>query len=201
MSAPNGHFQTSDNQAQWDLMVERHSEGVARYARHLTRNRQDAEDIVQEVFLRAFGHLLTAKPRNMAGWLNRIALNLVRDRARRNSRVRIAPLSDTMLDRCLGFAPSAETAALDLHLREDLRNALARLPPHNRIAVLHRDVDQLTYSEIAALTGVNRNTVASRIRRGREQLAAQLDVLRIEPEQHSSTPTTPPGKEHNHERT
>jgi RNA polymerase sigma factor (sigma-70 family) len=153
-----------------------HGTAVARYARRLSRNRHDAEDLVQAVFMRAFRPLLEPSRRNPGGWLHQITLNLMRDHARRITRARLVPLSDTILEWCVGVAPSIDEAVAGRGLGKEVRKALACLPPAQRVAVLLCDVDGLAYAEIADLLGVNRNTVASRIRRGREQLAAALAV-------------------------
>src|SRR5689334_24957345 len=73
----------------WDDIVAEHSAQVYRLAYRLTGNRQDAEDLTQDVFIRVFKSLDTYEPGNFPGWLHRITTNLFLDRVRRKSRLRM----------------------------------------------------------------------------------------------------------------
>ena len=73
----------------WEGIVQEHSARVYRLAYRLTGNRQDAEDLTQDVFIRVFRSLDTYEPGNFSGWLHRITTNLFLDRVRRKSRIRM----------------------------------------------------------------------------------------------------------------
>ena len=87
---------------EWDDIVAEHSARVYRLAFRLTGNRQDAEDLTQDVFIRVFRSLDTYEPGNFNGWIHRITTNLFLDRVRRSSRLRMDAFTDGAEDRLLG---------------------------------------------------------------------------------------------------
>ncbi|WP_372729542.1 sigma-70 family RNA polymerase sigma factor, partial [Nocardioides sp.] len=97
----------------WDEVVELHSDRVYRLAYRLTGNRQDAEDLTQEVFVRVFRSLASYTPGTFEGWLHRITTNLFLDQARRKQRIRVDALSDERAERLTSASPSPDLAYAD----------------------------------------------------------------------------------------
>ncbi|MEO5653361.1 MAG: RNA polymerase sigma factor SigE [Marmoricola sp.] len=166
--------QRSADLPSWDEIVAEHSARVYRLSYRLTGNRQDAEDLTQEVFVRVFRSLHTYTPGTMAGWLHRITTNLFLDGARRKQRVRFDALLEGAAERLPSALPTPEAAQLDQLFDADVEAALASLTPDFRAAVVLCDVEGLTYEEIADVLGLKLGTVRSRIHRGRTQLRQAL---------------------------
>ena len=158
----------------WAAIVAEHSGRVYRLAYRLTGNRQDAEDLTQDVFVRVFRSLETFEPGNFAGWLHRITTNLFLDRARRASRIRMDGFAEGAENQILGSEILPEEAVHDAGFDPDIEGALASLPEKFRVAVVLCDVEGLSYDEIADVLGVKVGTVRSRIHRGRTQLREAL---------------------------
>ena len=157
----------------WDEVVRVHSTRVYRLAYRLTGNRQDAEDLTQETFVRVFRSLSSYTPGTFEGWLHRITTNLFLDLVRRRSRVRFEALPDDA-ERLPGGEKNPAQVYDDTHLDDDVQAALDALPPEFRAAVVLCDIEGLSYEEISATLGIKLGTVRSRIHRGRSQLRAAL---------------------------
>lgn len=149
-------------------------------ALRLTRNKADAEDLVQDTFVKAlrFEDRFAAGT-NLKAWLYTILLNTWRNRRRDSARVPVeidSPRVDEAAN--AGDGPSAmdtpEQILLRATVREDLQVALDGLPEVFREAVWLRDVEEFTYAEIAQMLGVPIGTVMSRISRGRRLLFERL---------------------------
>ena len=153
-------------------------------ALRLTRNRADAEDLVQDTFVKAlrFSDRFTAGT-NLKAWLYTILLNTWRNRRRDSARAPVevdSPRVDEAAN--AGDGPSAhdtpEQMLLRAAVREDLQAALDALPDVFREAVWLRDVEEFTYAEIAEMLGIPIGTVMSRISRGRRLLFERLSSVR-----------------------
>nr|WP_245993211.1 RNA polymerase sigma factor SigE [Xylanimonas allomyrinae] len=159
----------------WDAIVREHSARVYRLAYRLTGNRQDAEDLTQETFLRVFRSLSGYTPGTFEGWLHRITTNLFLDSVRRAKRVRMDAMGDDaahVVDDDDRGRP--ERGFEHAHLDHDVQAALGRLRPEYRAAVVLCDIEGLSYEEIAVTLGVKLGTVRSRIHRARAQLRTDL---------------------------
>jgi RNA polymerase sigma-70 factor (ECF subfamily) len=150
----------------------------------LTGDPDTARDLVQDTCLRAFRARSRFAPgSNLKAWLYTILHNTWRNRRRDQSRDRVEADSDTV-DRLAGQLdadPSAgnpEALLLDDTLSEDLKAALDALPEGIREAVWLRDVEELSYQEIATALDVPIGTVMSRLSRGRRQLYRALTAGR-----------------------
>ncbi|MFE0105122.1 sigma-70 family RNA polymerase sigma factor [Streptomyces sp. NPDC059009] len=169
-----------------------------RAALRLTRNRADAEDLVQEAFTNAFRsfHRFAAGT-NLRAWLHRILTNAYLSQYRKQQvhgrQLPMAELPEAQLARGAhpGAPPprSAEAQALDAVPDPAVTEALRELPDVYRIVVYLADVEGLTYQEIAEYLGVPQGTVNSRLYRGRQRLrellhghAARLRLLPETPE-------------------
>ena len=149
-------------------------------ALRLTRNTADAEDLVQDTFVKAlrFSDRFIAGT-NLRAWLYTILLNTWRNRRRDSARAPVeidSPRVDEAANSSDG--PSAqetpEQILLRSTVRQDLQGALDALPDVFREAVWLRDVEEFTYAEIAQMLGIPIGTVMSRISRGRRLLFERL---------------------------
>jgi RNA polymerase sigma factor (sigma-70 family) len=158
----------------WDDIVRTHAARVYRLAYRLSGNREDAEDLTQETFVRVFTSLADYVPGTFEGWLHRITTNLFLDSVRRRQRVRFQPLPERLDDRVGTDRTGPDHMYSVRHLDPDIQDALAALPPDFRVAVVLRDLEDLSYPEIATTLGVKISTVRTRIHRGRSLLRESL---------------------------
>ncbi len=146
-------------------------------ALRLARSRSDAEDLVQETYLKAFRFADSfERGTNLKAWLFTILHNTFRNMRRHVSRDPV-DVDSEVVDRAAvnpEASPTPEDLLARASLDADLQAALDALPPAFREAVWLRDVEELSYREIAAALGVPIGTVMSRISRGRRQLYARL---------------------------
>jgi RNA polymerase sigma-70 factor (ECF subfamily) len=156
-------------------------------AMRLTRNPEDAGDLLQETYLRAYrGFAGFEEGTNLRAWLYRILMNafinIYRKRQREPQTVSDDDVEDWYLYDRLGgreAEPSAEARVLESIPDEDVQEALAGLPDNFRMAVLLADVDGFSYKEIAEILEVPIGTVMSRLHRGRRALEKRLwEVVR-----------------------
>jgi RNA polymerase sigma-70 factor (ECF subfamily) len=168
---------------QFEREAMEHLDALYRTALRMTRNPQDAEDLVQETYLRAFRFFNQYTPgTNMRAWLFRILTNAYINRYRKNSsQPRVASLDqseDAKTDRTLAQSVASddnvEAEVLDRLAAEDVRRAIEQLPAPYRLAVLLADVEGLSYNEMAEAMGVKKGTVMSRLFRGRRLLQRAL---------------------------
>jgi RNA polymerase sigma-70 factor, ECF subfamily len=153
-------------------------------ALRMTRNPADAEDLVQETYLKGYrGFGTFAEGTNLKAWLYRILtntyINSYRAAKRRPEVADVEDVEDLYLYRHLaGDGPelgrSAEDEALGRLTDDDVKGAIESLPDAFRIAVLLADVEGFSYKEIAEITDVPIGTVMSRIHRGRRALQKAL---------------------------
>jgi RNA polymerase sigma-70 factor (ECF subfamily) len=154
-------------------------------ALRMTRKPADAEDLVQETYLRAFrGFGGFQEGTNLKAWLYKILtntfINTYRAKKRRPDETELDDTEDFYLFRRLGGLEAAaagrtpETEVLEAIPEEVVKEALEALPEQFRMAVLLADVEGFSYKEIAQITDVPIGTVMSRLHRGRKQLQARL---------------------------
>jgi RNA polymerase sigma-70 factor, ECF subfamily len=162
----------------FDEVYERFGEMVYNLAARLAGNREEAADLTQEIFLRIFRHLGSFGGRStLKTWVFRIAVNHCRDRLSR----RHPAMQSIDVENGEGGVALADPArgpeALALAADEGRRVAagLTRIPAVFREAVVLRDLEGLSYDEIAEVLGVRVGTVRSRIARGRDQLRTLLE--------------------------
>lgn len=159
-------------------LLARHRAAVFRVVRAATGDGHEALDIVQEVFIAAFGALDSYdSDRPFAVWLKRIALNKCRDWARRR-RVRAFFTRAAPLEEAFAVADDAALPDIEAESRAELARAaaaIARLPHRLREALVLRTVDGLSQAEAAEVLSVSEKTVETRLYRARARLKEQLD--------------------------
>lgn len=159
-------------------------DSLYRTALRLTRVPADAEDLVQETYLKAFRAAGSFKPgTNLRAWLFTILHNTARNRVRDRARDAVAVDSE-VVERAAELPPSGgpaetpETLLLRETLAPELQAAIDALPDAFRQAVWLRDVEEFSYAEIADMLQIPVGTVMSRISRGRHLLFDRLNHLR-----------------------
>jgi RNA polymerase sigma-70 factor (ECF subfamily) len=171
------------DQDAWAQIVRQHWRKVFNIAYKFTGKHDEAEDLTQDVFLKIFKSLDTFDRRaNFQTWLVSVSRNLCIDHYRSVRKER------ETIDRDVDageLAPAAQVtspiAALEQRDRVNLlKKAMDQLPPTLRSAVLLRDIQELSYQEIADRLHLPEGTVKSRINRGRTELARQIRRLRDE---------------------
>ncbi len=166
----------------FDIIVDRFSGRLLNFLGRFVRDRQVCEDLLQETFVRIYRNRYSYQPvAKLSTWIFTIAGNLARSEFRRNKRwnmLSITPKSrddESEYDRPLesrGISPDIE--ANDSFLDAYIQQALSSIPVNFRELIVFRDVQQLSYDEIAEITGLPMGTVKSRINRGRTKLQKLL---------------------------
>jgi RNA polymerase sigma-70 factor (ECF subfamily) len=160
-------------------------------AMRMTRNPSDAEDLVQETYLKAYrAYGSFQEGTNLKAWLYKILtntfINTYRAKSRRPMETDIEDIEDLYLFRRLGglegstAGRSAEEEMLEHFTDDELKAAIESLPEYFRIVVLLADVEGFSYKEIAEITDVPIGTVMSRLHRGRKALEKALATYGLE---------------------
>jgi len=183
-SAPVLPSERDDRDEFFEHDVMQHLDALYRTALRMTRNPQDAEDLVQETMLRAFRFLdRFQRGTNLRAWLFKILTNTYINRYRKSaSEPRVDSLDDSEefalyhhLDtEAASRGGSVEAQVLDRFAESDIKAAIEALPPQYRMTVLLADVEGFSYNDIAEITGVKKGTVMSRLFRGRRLLQKSL---------------------------
>ncbi len=166
----------------FEELVRRYDRNVFRIAQHITQNREDAEDVVQDAFLKAFQNLGQFQGQSkFYTWLVRIAVNeaLMRLRRRRPERMvyldeDVKTEEDSMPREIADWAPNPEDNYTQAELKEILTKTIQGLPPGFRTVFVLRDVEGLSTEETAAALDLSVPAVKSRLLRARLQLRERL---------------------------
>lgn len=173
----------------YEILIQRYQQPVYNLVCRLMNDPSDAADIVQEVFLKVFRNVRRFRGgSSLKTWIYRIAVNEAYNHRRwfsRHSRQEVAfgpeEGAQTYADHLADPGRSPFDLAADGETRTLVEAALEKLNPKFRAAVVLRDIEDLSYDEIAAVLEVSLGTVKSRILRGREALRKNLEG-RLEPE-------------------
>lgn len=171
-----------DEQA-FGLLVLRHQKKVLAVAQRITKNREDAEDVAQECFQKAYLHLGDFQEKShFATWLTRIVMNEAFMLLRRRRRVLEGPpvssdddvnsVSEAFVD----HRPNPEESYWRRERTELLTEAINRLGPRIRKTIFLRDIEERSVHETAQILGASISTVKSRISRGRRKLRGPANL-------------------------
>ena len=162
------------SQHTFETVVVPHLDAAFNYARWLTRNDADAQDVVQDAAVRAFRFFSSLRNDNPRAWLLTIVRNTWYARvSQQAARPRVTEY-DEMADPRPDHQPDPEALLLRQQTVDRVRKAVESLPMDFREVIVLRELEGLTYKEIAAVMRVPIGTVMSRLSRGRERLLALL---------------------------
>ena len=170
-----------NERARIETQVLPHLDAAYNLARWLTRNEQDAEDVVQEAFVRAMRYFATFKGGEARPWLLAIVRNTCWSWLEKNRPADVTPMEPGALEAQLDIV-SASTAAeanpevilLQSANRKLVNQALEELPVAFREVIVMREIEDLSYKEIASIAAIPIGTVMSRLARGRDLLRRSI---------------------------
>jgi RNA polymerase sigma-70 factor, ECF subfamily len=151
----------------FELLAMPHLDAAFNLARWLTGNTADAEDVVQDAYLRAFRYLDAFRGDNFRVWLLTIVRNCFLDwlKDNRSGRQMFQPVPDDM--DWADPSPGPEAMLLDRVDSETLGSLMAQLPAEYREVLILREIEDMSYKDIASVTGMPTGTVMSRLSRAR----------------------------------
>jgi RNA polymerase sigma-70 factor, ECF subfamily len=165
--------------ASFETTVLPHLDAAYNLARWLTRNDQDAEDVVQESFMRALRYFDAMKGGEARPWLLAIVRNTCYTWLEKNRPAEVVPLDDS--DGAVAPPPAAintttpEVILLQSANRKLVNQALEELPVGYREVIVMREIEDMSYREIATVAGIPMGTVMSRLSRGRDLLRVAIE--------------------------
>jgi RNA polymerase sigma-70 factor (ECF subfamily) len=174
-------FQLGDVQA-YDLLVRRYKDQLLNFVYRFVGNRTDAEDIVQETFLRVYKNKHMYKEiAKFSTWVYTIAGNLAKTELRRRKRHKIFSVSNFVNEERDYDIPDREHSPekkVDSTIQEDIiQKAIEKLPAKFREVIILRDIQGFAYEEISQILDIPLGTVKSRVNRGRLKLQEDLKFL------------------------
>lgn len=174
-------FQEGNEQA-FNLLIRRYKDRIHNFLFRYTHNHQDCEDLVQETFLRVFRSRHSYKRiARFSTWLYTIAINLAKTQHKKNQKMNTVSMhqeEDDENSREIVIEDDNLHPDESLHQRlcvSEVEKALEEIPEEFKEAVVLRDIQNLTYEEIMAITELPMGTVKSRINRGRLRLQEKLE--------------------------
>jgi RNA polymerase sigma factor (sigma-70 family) len=160
----------------FEEQISPHLKSAYNLAKWLTRSHEDAEEIVQDAFLRAFSAFESFRGEDAKPWLLTIVRNTSMTWMKRNRNARATIAFEEALEDPIERSPDPEEGLLISCDREQVRHALEQLPSDFREVVILREMEGLSYKEISATIGVPLGTVMSRLSRGRDWLRRILST-------------------------
>jgi len=173
-----------DKRGRFEALVLPHLDAAYGFARWLCRSGPEAEDIVQEAFLRAYRGFEGLRGTQVKAWLLAIVRNCHATAARQRQRHAAVPLpaeDEAAGDCALAVEADPESVSAAADERRTLERLIAALAPEHREVLLLRELEELSYRDIAAVTGVPIGTVMSRLARARAALRSSWQQDRGEP--------------------
>jgi len=155
--------------AEFEALIDTHMDVLLRSALRLTRNHEEAEDVVQETYLRAWKYFHRFEPgTNARAWLFRIMFNVINQRYGDRQPGESVSIEDSGLDQVLACAPPPSISTWEV------MDALDKLPTDYRAVMMMVVVEEFSYKEAAEILDVPLGTVMSRLHRGRQALRTLL---------------------------
>jgi RNA polymerase sigma factor (sigma-70 family) len=151
-----------------------HLDAAFNYARWLTKNEADAEDVVQDAYVRALRFFSSLRGEDARAWLFTIVRNTWYGRFPRRAGSPVMTVADEDADDQADAGLDPEARLIQQQTVEQVRRALETLPTDFREVLVLRELEGLSYKEIAAIVGIPLGTVMSRLARARERLAGVL---------------------------
>ncbi len=167
-------MEQQDKLARFEQWVMPHMDAAYNLAHWLAGNHEDAQDVVQDAYLRAFKFFDGFRGGNSRSWLLRIVRNAFYDSLRRKRPEASVPVQEDVAERLPDPSPGPDAALLQKADGELLRAAIDALPVEYREVLIMRELENLSYKEIADAVEVPLGTVMSRLARAREQLRRHL---------------------------
>lgn len=169
----------SGENAMFEIVIRRHNQRLYRVARAILRNDGEAEDVMQDAYVRAYEHLGQFAGRaKFSTWLTRIAVHEALARHRRGERFQeLGPMSEREgdpMDRFASSTPNPEQQASNSELRRLLEEAVERLPESYRIAFILRDVEEMSTADAAEALEITEENLKIRLHRARVLLRKSL---------------------------
>ncbi len=168
--------------SRFEQLVLPHLDAAYNLARWITRNDHDAEDVAQEAFLRAMRYFEGLKGSEARPWLLAIVRNTCYTWLEKNRPADLVGLDDAGPLAAEGIAPgqaipedNPEVVLLQSANRKLVNQALEELPVGLREVIVMREIEDLSYKEIASIAGIPIGTVMSRLSRGREMLRREIE--------------------------
>jgi RNA polymerase sigma factor (sigma-70 family) len=164
---------TDDRRGRFEAQVLPYLDAAYRYARWLSRSANDADDIVQEATLRAFRSFENLRGADGKAWLLTIVRNCHLTAAKQQQRRNLVPLpeeNDEQAGTLMATTPDPETLASQRDDQRTLQRLLAALHEEHREMLVLREIEEMDYRQIAAVTGLPIGTVMSRLARARAAL-------------------------------
>lgn len=161
----------------FETAVERHQERVFTFARYLVGNREEAEDVTQEVLIRLWQNPGVLGSDRLGAWLLRVTRNACYDRLRGRRTAHLRVVADdpgSLADRLVASAPDPERSAASAALGRWLRSAIDELGEPSRSIVILREIQGLAYQEIADALELPSSTVRVALHRARRRLRERL---------------------------
>lgn len=165
--------------AAFERLFRTHERRIYSLALHMIGEPSAAEDIAQDAFVRAWENLQHLRhEKAFGGWLRRIALNLIWDHIR--SRPPVDELEDEQAENLAAPEERPEARLAGRALARQVQQAVMALPEHQRVVLAMYYWEDMPVNDIAAVLGIARGTVISRLARGREALRRRLNPLLVE---------------------
>ena len=172
--------------AAWTELVKSHHRRIYALCYRFTGSGNDAEDLTQDVFIKVYGNLAAfdLTRGSFQTWITTLARNLLVDHFRRTKQQRVTDSIDagweasdslSLADQLAASGPSQHDRAAQKEIARMVQEALTKISPELREAVILRDLQDMDYKEIAQVLHIPEGTVKSRISRGRAELARLLD--------------------------
>jgi RNA polymerase sigma-70 factor (ECF subfamily) len=161
------------NRQAYALLVEEYKTAIYNLAYRMTGNSQDAQDLAQESFIRAYKNLAVFDPRrSFFTWLYTISLNLIRNYRKKKKRESSTPAVGSFSPDLMPAADKQDTA-----MEELLELSLTKLSPEIRELIVLRYYQGLSFEHIAEITGLSTSAVKMRIYRGLEKLQKYFEIM------------------------